>query len=153
MLESREHAAARNATPIARLTEVIADSTRRQPGAITATLEKMWGKLGGIDDKHAAFISGATGANPATAEEKAFLTAHSALPVRATGSHIGHGMEPQFAMNVALAALALKHGKLFSPVADSSGFEQPMAGALKQAVVTGVGHSRGEGLALVEATN
>ena len=154
VLESREHAAARGATPIAGLSEVTADSARRQPGAITAALEKMWGKIAGtIDGKQAAFISGATGAEPATAEEKAFLAAHSALPVRATGSHIGHGMEPQFAMNIALAALALKHGKLFPQVADGSGVEQPMTGPLKQAVVTGVGHWRGEGLALVEAAN
>jgi 3-oxoacyl-[acyl-carrier-protein] synthase II len=56
-------------------------------------------------------------------------------------------------MNIALAALALKHGKLFSPVSDSSGVEQPMTAPLTQAVVTGVGHWRGEGLALVEAAN
>jgi 3-oxoacyl-[acyl-carrier-protein] synthase II len=56
-------------------------------------------------------------------------------------------------MNIALAALALKHGKLFAPVPDASGLEQPMNGALTQAIVTGVGHWRGEGLALVEAAN
>ncbi len=154
VLESREHAQARGAVPIARLSSVAADSTRRKPGAITDSLDKLWGKIAGtVDGKHAAFISGATGAEAATTEEKAFLAKHSALPVRATGSHIGHGMEPQFAMNIALAALALKHGKLFPPVADGSGIEQPMNGSLAQAVVTGVGHWRGEGLALVEAAN
>jgi 3-oxoacyl-[acyl-carrier-protein] synthase II len=155
VLESREHAQARNAAPIARLSAVYADRARRRaPGEITATMDKMWDKLGAsIDDKHAAFISGATGAEPATAEEKAFLSKHSALPVRATGSHIGHGLEPQFAMNIALAALSLKHGQVFSPVNSGAGIEQPMNGSLKQAVVTGVGHWRGEGLALVEAAN
>jgi 3-oxoacyl-[acyl-carrier-protein] synthase II len=155
VLESLEHAQARNATPIARLSAVYADrARRREPGEITAAMDKMWDKLGeSIDDKHAAFISGATGAEPATAEEKAFLSKHSALPVRATGSHIGHGLEPQFAMNIALAALSLQHGKAFSPVNSGAGIEQPMNGSLKQAVVTGVGHWRGEGLALVEAIN
>jgi len=154
VLESREHATARGAAPIARLSAVMADSARRQPGAIAAALDTMWDKLAvKVDDKHAAFISGASGAEPATAEEKTFLAKHAALPVRATGSHIGHGLEPQFAMNIALAALALKHGKLFSPVSDSSGIEKPMTGPLTQAVVTGVGHWRGEGLALVEAAN
>ena len=53
-------------------------------------------------------------------------------------------------MNVALAALALGHGTLFPP-ADASGVERAMDGPLDQVVVTGVGHWRGEGLALVEA--
>lgn len=154
VLESREHAQARNVTPIARLSAVHAERARRQqPGEIATAMDKMWDKLDTIDDKHAAFVSGATGAEPATSEEKAFLAKHSALPVRASGSHIGHGPEPQFAMNIALAALSLKHGKLFSPVESGSGFEQPMAESLAQVIVTGVGHWRGEGLALVEAAN
>jgi 3-oxoacyl-[acyl-carrier-protein] synthase II len=93
-------------------------------------------------------ISGATGAEPATAEEKAFLEGHSDLPVRATGTLIGHGVEPQMVMNIALAAMAVNRGSLFPP---SGGFERPMDGALHQAMVTCVGHWRGEGLALVEA--
>jgi len=156
VLESREHAAARGATPIARLAAVLAESARRQDGQITAALDGMWERLAAankIDEAHAAIISGASGAEPATAEERAFLGHHKALPVRATGSHIGHGPEPQFAMNIALAALALKHGRLFAPVPDPSGMEQPMNGALTQVVVTGVGHWRGEGLALVETAN
>ena len=94
-------------------------------------------------------LSGATGAAPATAEERAFLDAHADLAVRATGSYLGHGVEPQFAMNVALAAIALGHGSLFPPC-DATGLERPMSGDLQQVVVTGVGHWRGEGLALVE---
>ena len=53
-------------------------------------------------------------------------------------------------MNIALAALALGRGKLFPPAA-TSGVEQRDEGPLDQVVVTGVGHWRGEGLALVEA--
>jgi 3-oxoacyl-[acyl-carrier-protein] synthase II len=53
-------------------------------------------------------------------------------------------------MNVAIAALAVGRGILFPPC-DGSGIEQPMEGPLTQVVVTGVGHWRGEGLALVEA--
>ena len=52
-------------------------------------------------------------------------------------------------MNVALAAVALGRGTLFPPH-DSTGLEQPMNRELSQVVVTGVGHWRGEGLALVE---
>ena len=98
---------------------------------------------------HAAVLSGATGANPATAEERHFLELHADLAVRATGSYLGHGLEPQFPMNIALATVALGHGSLFPPC-DSTGLERPMTGDLTQVLVTGVGHWRGEGLALVE---
>ena len=52
-------------------------------------------------------------------------------------------------MNIALATVALDHGSLFPPC-DTSGLERPMTGKLDQILVTGVGHWRGEGLALVE---
>ena len=67
-----------------------------------------------------------------------------------TGSMIGHSLEPQFVMNIALATLALGREKLFPP-ADSSGVEQAYQGPLDQVAVTAVGHWRGEGMALVEA--
>ncbi len=98
----------------------------------------------------AAFNSGASGAEPATGGERTFFAEHPDIPVRATGSYIGHGMEPAFPMNVALAALSLSHGALFPP-RDASGFEKPFGGALKQAIVTSAGYWRGEGMALVEA--
>ena len=55
-------------------------------------------------------------------------------------------------MNLALAALAINRGTLFPP-GDDSGVEKPMAGALTQVIVTGVGHTRGEGFALIEAAS
>ena len=152
VLESRTHAQARNARPIARLTAVAsgyANSSR--PGAIGDELARLWPRVAGkLRPADAAIISGATGAAPATAEEKRFLATHPELPVRATGTLIGHAMESQMVMNVALAAMAVNRGKLFPPCGGAS-FERPMEGALTQAVVTGVGHWRGEGLALVEA--
>jgi len=152
VLESKAHAQARGATPIARLAAVAAGYARRnEPGAIKDGLARLWPRIAGtLRADAAAVISGATGAAPATAEEKEFLAAHAELPVRATGTLVGHGIEPQMVMNVALAALAVNRGKLFPP-SDGAGFERPMDGALSQAVVTGVGHWRGEGLALVEA--
>jgi 3-oxoacyl-[acyl-carrier-protein] synthase II len=150
VIEARDYAEKRGAEPLARLAAVVADRSRRQPGGITATLEKLWEKIKQrLRPGHSAILSGASGAAPATAEERAFLQAHGDLAVRATGSYLGHGMEPQFAMNVALAAIALGHGSVFPPL-DSTGLERPMSGDLQQVVVTGVGHWRGEGLALVE---
>ncbi|HXD45087.1 MAG TPA: beta-ketoacyl-ACP synthase [Pseudolabrys sp.] len=150
VIEAREHAEARGAKALARLASVVSDRRRRQPGNVTASLEGLWDKVKDrVDGKRAAVISGATGANPATAEERAFLAAHGELAVRATGTYLGHGLEPQFPMNLALATVALQHGSLFPPC-DSTGLEKPMSGPLAQVVVTGVGHWRGEGLALVE---
>jgi 3-oxoacyl-[acyl-carrier-protein] synthase II len=51
-------------------------------------------------------------------------------------------------MNMALAALALDHGRLY-PSAGTA--ERDTEDELKQVIVTGVGHWRGEGMALVEA--
>jgi 3-oxoacyl-[acyl-carrier-protein] synthase II len=148
VLESREHAERRQAPPLAKLSAVVVESTHRRPGSIEAGLERMWKQLG-IPDAETAVISGAPGTEPATAEERAFLTRHPEVAVRATGSHLGHGVEPQFAMNTAIAALAVNYGKLFPPF-DTTGVERPMASGLARAVATGVGHWRGEGLALVE---
>jgi 3-oxoacyl-[acyl-carrier-protein] synthase II len=149
VIEARDHAEARGAKPLARLTAVVSDRSSRKPGTLTASLEGMWDKVKNKVKGAAAVISGATGAASATDEERAFLEAHPDLAVRATGSYLGHGLEPQFPMNVALATIALAHGTLFPPL-DSSGLEKPMDGALTQVLVTGVGHWRGEGLALVE---
>jgi 3-oxoacyl-[acyl-carrier-protein] synthase II len=150
VIESRAHAEARGAKPLARISAVISDHAKRTPGAVTQSLNALWDKLKDrIEPKSAAVISGATGAEPATAEERAFLDAHGDLAVRATGSYLGHGLEPTFSMNIALATLALQHNALFAPC-DTSGFEKPMQAPLKQVLVTGVGHWRGEGLALVE---
>ncbi|MGC1696128.1 MAG: beta-ketoacyl-ACP synthase [Pseudolabrys sp.] len=150
VIEAREHAEKRGAKPLARLTAVVSDRSNRKPGAITAVLSRLWDK---IKDKvasgQAAVLSGATGAHPATTEERAFLSSHADLAVRATGSYLGHAPEPQFPMNVALAAIALSHASLFPPC-DSTGLERPMSGELRQVVVTGVGHWRGEGLALLD---
>ena len=151
VLEEKQHALKRGAKPFARLTSIESDHVKRTPGAISATLERMWsGVAARVKPDNAAVISGATGIEPATSEERAFLANHSDLAVRATGTHLGHALEPQFPANIALAAMALRRGQLFPPC-DSSGLERPMEAPLRQAVVTSVGHWRGECLALVEA--
>jgi 3-oxoacyl-[acyl-carrier-protein] synthase II len=150
VIESRAHAEARGAKPFARLVNVVADMARRkQPGDVTSTLEKLWAELGKVDDK-AAIITGATGVEPVTSEERAFLKAHAGLPVRATGTVFGHTMEAQFPLGLALAALSLSRGALFPP-GDASPVEVEMSGSPSQIVVIGTGHWRGEGMALVEA--
>jgi 3-oxoacyl-[acyl-carrier-protein] synthase II len=151
VIEEKTHAMARAATPFARLSAVLSGHAKRAPGAITAMLDELWGHIAPrLEAGGLAIISGATGAEPATAEERAFLAARPSIALRATGSHLGHGVEAQFPMNVALAALALRQGRLF-PSFDPTGFERAMDAPLRQVAVTSVGHWRGEGLALLEA--
>jgi len=150
VIESKAHAQARGAKPFARLTNVVADmSRRRAPGDITMSMDKLWAQLGPLHD-NTAIITGATGAEPATSEEAAFLRAHPDHPVRATGTAFGHVMEAQFPLGIALAALSLSRGGLFPPN-DPSGLEIETPKAPDQIVVIGAGHWRGEGMALVEA--
>jgi 3-oxoacyl-[acyl-carrier-protein] synthase II len=150
VIESRTHAEARGAKPYARLTNVVADQARRKsPGEVTATLETLWSKLGELGDK-GAIITGATGAEPVTSEELAFLRRHPDFAVRATGTAFGHTMEAQFPLGLALAALSISRGALFSPN-DPTELEVEMSAPPTQIVVIGAGHWRGEGMALVEA--
>jgi 3-oxoacyl-[acyl-carrier-protein] synthase II len=151
VIEEKNHAKARAAMPFARLSAVLSGHAKRKPGAITAMLDELWGRIAPrLEGAGLGIISGATGAEPATAEERAFLAARASIAIRATGSHLGHGVEAQFPMNIALAALALQCGRMF-PSFDPSGFERAMDAPLRQVAVTSVGHWRGEGLALLEA--
>jgi len=151
VLEEKQHALNRGAKPFARLTSIESDHVKRTPGAIKAALDRMWsGVAARVKPDNAAVISGATGIAAVTAEERAFLENLPGLAVRATGTHLGHGLESQFPANIALAAMALQRGQLYPPC-DSSGTERPMDAALRQVVVTSVGNWRGEALGLVEA--
>jgi 3-oxoacyl-[acyl-carrier-protein] synthase II len=150
VIESREHAQTRGAKPYARLTNVVSDlAQRKQPGAVTKSLEALWSKLGARGD-NGALISGATGAEPVTSEEREFLARHHDYPVRATGTTFGHALETQFPLGLALAALSISRGALFPPN-DPTGLEVEMSTSPTQIVVIGAGHWQGEGMALVEA--
>ena len=146
MIESRAHAAARGATPIARLDGAATDRCRRRPGQATANAAGQLAALApGLDRASTAVISAASGAPAPTAEEHSWLR-DVALPVRAAATALGHTLEPAFPAAIALAAMAVSQGRLFAPLEPA---ETPMAGPLRQALVTGWGHWRGEALALV----
>src|ERR1041385_670406 len=136
VLESREHAEARGAKPYARLTRVVADlGQRKQPGAVTRSLEAMWPKLG-LSSDSGYLISGSTGVEAVTSEEKGFLQKHPGYAVRSTGTIFGHTLETQFPLGLALAALSISRGAMFPPN-DPTGFEVENAGAPNQIVVEG----------------
>jgi 3-oxoacyl-[acyl-carrier-protein] synthase II len=150
VIESKAHALARGAKPYARLTNVVADlAKRKQPGAVAKSMETLWSKLG-VRADNGGLITGATGAEPVTSEEKAFLSKHPGYAVRATGTMFGHALETQFPLGLALAALSISRGALFPPN-DPTGLELEMSSPPTQIVVVGAGHWQGEGMALVEA--
>jgi 3-oxoacyl-[acyl-carrier-protein] synthase II len=150
VMESKEHAQARGTKPYAKLTKVVSDlAQRKQPGAVTRSLDTLWSKLG-IRSDHGSLITGATGVEPVTSEERAFLGQHPGYAVRATGTMFGHTLETQFPLGLALAALSLSRGALFPPN-DPTGLEVEMPEPPTQIVVMGAGHWQGEGMALVEA--
>lgn len=149
VIESREHAEKRGARPVARLSQVLSSRNLRHAGETEATLRAEWKAIENeVKKDSAVVISGASGAEPATSEEKKVLS-EIGLPVRATATHIGNGMEAQFLANIAIGCQAVRKGELFpgSGSGDSGGAP---AQSIRQALVTSVGHWRGEGLALVE---
>jgi 3-oxoacyl-[acyl-carrier-protein] synthase II len=146
VIESRAHAVARGAVPVARIAGVATDRCRRHPGQATVNAERQLAGFAAVLDRGAAAVlSGASGAPGPTAEERAWLRVLG-LPVRAVATALGHAPEPAFPAALALAALAVSRGRLFAPLEAD---EAPMAGPLRQALVTGWGHWRGEALALV----
>ncbi len=133
VLEAREHAEARGARPLARLTYVCADQVRRTPGAAGESLDGLFAAAAAFDPRDGLVVSGATGVAGITGEEQAVLDRRTGGARRiSTGDLFGNMLEPQFPAGVALAAALLHRGDA------------------RQAAVTSVGHARGEGLALVE---
>jgi 3-oxoacyl-[acyl-carrier-protein] synthase II len=148
VVESREHAEARGAQPFARVVAVESDRNRRQPGEIESTMAREWSAIEPVVRRaEAVVISGASGLEPPTAAEKKALQTIG-LPVRATGTHIGHGFDTQFLANLAIACATLRQGRLFPPSGSGDTGESPAK--ITQAVVTSVGNWRGEGLGLIE---
>lgn len=149
VLESRAHAEARGAKPLARLSAVLSERNLRKPGECEATFRSELAVLSpAIKRDRAVVISGASGGEPATSEERRVLQEFG-LPVRATGTYLGHGMESQFLANVAIACEALRQEVLFPGIGSGDIGDTPKAG-VSQALVTSIGHWRGEGLALLE---
>ena len=146
-IESRAHAEARGATPIARIAAIATDRCRRRPGEATAIAEaQLAALLPALQQDGAAVISATSGAAGPATEEAAFL-AKLGLPVRAAATAVGHSLEPAFPASLALAAMAVAKRRLFGPLEAA---EAPMAGELRQVLVTSWGLWRGEAMALVD---
>ena len=148
VIESREHAVSRGAISHAHIAAIASDRCRRAKGEAFANAMRQYEAMQAhIDPAATAVISGATGVAAPTAEEREFLGTLR-LPVRASGTGLGHSMEPSFPANLALAAIAVSRGRIFGTLEPE---EEPMARPLRSVLVTGWGHWRGEGMAVVEA--
>lgn len=127
VLEAREHAARRGAKALAVIDDIGSDRTRRVPGSVAMSLENFWGEVRPGSD--AVVVSGASGvAVPTQEEHEALAKLAPGARVHATGDIAGHAIEAQAPMSVALAAGLIA------------------AGDAPEAVVTSVGHWRGEGV-------
>jgi 3-oxoacyl-[acyl-carrier-protein] synthase II len=152
VLEERRHAEARSARPYARLAAVETDQARRNSLAGANPLATVFGRIQAtIASRTTAVLSGASGVAPVTAAELAFLD-----DLRAGGridytwvygDLLGHGVEAHFPAGIALAALAGHAGRLSLALVGESADE---FSSVARIVVTGVGHSRGEGVAVVQ---
>ncbi len=155
VLEAREHAMARGADAYARLVEVVTGRCDRSKGSTTRSLTRLYQSLRTEPKGPLCVLSGASGVEPATSEEVEFIRTlpvpETELVVRAFGSALGYGVEAQFPAGVALAALVARH-KYLPPASGNSQIEQPAGLTADSVLVTCVGHWRGEGLALIEAT-
>ena len=153
VLEEKQHALKRGAKPFARLTSIESDHVKRTPGAVTDALERMWSRIASRID---------TGKRGHDLRRDRRLSPHlrgarlsgngtpilpCARPATHLGSWAGAAVPGQYrACSDGLAARATVSAR-----DDPTGFERPMDKALRQVVVTSIGHWRGEGVALVEA--
>ena len=153
VLESETHAMARGKQPYARISCIhsgrgagTSGSPRGATEALEALARELHGPLG--------ILSGVSGAEPATSHELEWITMLDELglqsQVRAYGTMLGHSVEAHFPAGVALAGLAVSKQALYEPF-DDTGREEVREGHLDRVLVTGRGHWRGEGFALVEA--
>ena len=138
VLEPREAADARGAGVHAVLGPVKADHAA--PAGRAAAIEAML-------DEADLLLSGATGvAEPTRAEAEAVNARLPDTPARHFGTAFGHGVEAQFLLGTALAAIALATGTAPAPMEAG---ERALDRAPESVLVTGVGHWRGEGSVVV----
>jgi 3-oxoacyl-[acyl-carrier-protein] synthase II len=151
VLETAEHAWSRGARGLARIAGVATDMAHRcEGGGSAAAARALWDKLAPRPTGRLGVLSGATGVEPAAAEERAFLQdlAARGAVMRTPGSLLGHGVEASFPANCALGALALSRGEFYAPM--DPGLDAPHRGGVGRVLVTGFGQWRGEALALLE---
>ncbi|WP_018900648.1 beta-ketoacyl-ACP synthase [Rhizobium sp. 2MFCol3.1] len=150
VLESRAHAEARGAHIYSTISSIEGDRGNRGAGNLEKRLERLLEPARGLPAESTAIFSGSSGMPELASREKAVL--EHQLPgaaIRGFGGVTGHGLEAHFTLGLALAALAID-GEAKVPAFDGA-HEKSMSSGTKAAVVTTVGHQRGEGVAVLSA--
>ncbi|QRM55777.1 beta-ketoacyl-ACP synthase [Sinorhizobium sp. BG8] len=151
VLESRAHAEARGAHIYATIDTIGGDRGTREEGRLEKRLDQL---ANGATTEPASTVvfSGASGQHGLTQRERAWIDRRfDGAAVRGYSGFAGHGLETQFPLGLALAALALDSGAkvpAFDPQSEAS-----MQSPARTAVVTTIGHARGEGVAVLSAEN
>jgi 3-oxoacyl-[acyl-carrier-protein] synthase II len=147
VLESRDHAEARGAHIYARLDAVLGDRGSRDGDHLEQRLARLCRETGATaETPDTVIFCGATGFPDLSGRERRFLEARfSQTPLRTYGALLGHSLEAQFTTGLALASLALDDNRPVKPMAP--GADDAIPTAAKSAVVTTIGHIRGEGIA------
>ncbi len=153
VLESPAHAKARGAAPLARVANVVAGRSDGSPASAAPTAERLMSTLDPqLGAGHLAILSGTTGIASRRDHERAFLDAVAAKApdhrLRGTAQAVGHTVETAFLVNTILGVCCLERNALFAPL--SPDHEAAADAAPEQVLVTGWGHVRGEGAALLE---
>lgn len=148
ILESREHAEARGARIYATIDAVGGDRGSREGDRLEQRLQYLSAPAADADPARTIVFSGTTGFPDLAAREKAFLDARfPKAAIRAYGGLAGHALESQFPLGIAFAALSLGAGAKVPPFDPS--VELPMEKAARTAIITTIGHARGEGVAVL----
>lgn len=153
VIEAASHACARGIEPYARIASVRSDRSRRETGHAASLAARLFETLGiAPTGGKLAVLSGASGAEPITADELEFLDGMKEAGfhplVRAWGSILGHSLEAHFIAGMALAAMSVCEGSFYPPF-DQSGRELTGQARTDGVLVTAFGHWRGEALGFV----
>ncbi|MCY6381367.1 beta-ketoacyl-ACP synthase [Hoeflea prorocentri] len=150
VLESRAHAEARGARIYAMLQAVEGDRGGREADAIGERLKTMADRCGVADQADSLILSGTSGRYELRDIEREFVDGTwPTAGLRGYSGVIGHTLEAQFPVGVALAALALKSGA--APAAFDPDHETAMNGTVRTALVTTIGFIHGEGMAALRS--
>lgn len=153
VIETKRHAEARGAKPYARIADVATGRCDRGAGETQVSLRALYERLDAKPAGLLPVLSGASGVEPATGEELAFLRGLDAKSaIRAYGTALGHTVEAHFPAGVALAALAIARGAFYQPLGWPD-VEATAAIEPDNVLVTATGQWRGEGLALITRAN